>query len=90
MPTSHEETGAALGNPELVSFERLIRVETKLDALLERRSAEHEEFAKDVHDHEMRLRTLERVWWKATGIAAVVAGIVGAGASAAVAGVIGG
>lgn len=45
---------------------QLVRVETKLD-----------NFAVGHHDHEQRLRRLERVVWIASGMAAAIGGVVG-------------
>lgn len=58
---------------DLASFERLIRVETKLDLVIESKTATHA-------DLEIRIRKLERVYWKATGMAAVVSAVIATGA----------
>jgi hypothetical protein len=44
---------------------RLARIETKLDAAL-----------LDIDDHETRVRSLERGYWKVVGAASVIAAIV--------------
>lgn len=51
-------------------LDRLVRIETKLDAQLTRSD-----------DHETRLRRLERALWLATGAAAAAGGVVGSIAS---------
>lgn len=43
--------------------ERLVRMETKLDALIEKRD-----------DHEERLRVVEKKVWAASGVAALLGG----------------
>jgi hypothetical protein len=54
-------------NPdELALFERLVRIEAKLDS----NSGTHA-------DHETRIRKLERAVWLATGFAAAGGGLVG-------------
>lgn len=55
-------------------FERLVRVETKLDQLLARIIPVQD-------DHETRLRKLERMIWIATGAALAGGGAAGAIAS---------
>lgn len=55
-------------------FERLVRVETKLDQLLDRIIPAQE-------DHETRIRKLERMIWVATGAALAGGGAAGALAS---------
>lgn len=51
-------------------IERLIRIETKFDMVIATQA-----------DHEGRLRTLERAFWRLAGAAAVGGGVVGAVAS---------
>ena len=75
---------------DLATFERLVRVEAKLDAMADRKGADHLEFTHDIADHETRLRALERVWWRAAGIAAVVSAAVATGASALISRAFGG
>lgn len=74
------------------SFERLVRVETKLDMALSTHAstdgqlrdgiakldAQHD---KDVAELDARIVRLERAMWIATGIAAAVGGAVGTGIS---------
>ena len=55
------------------ALERLVRIETKLDSVVDGRA-----------DHESRLRHLEQWMWRAAGAAAVVGGLVGAAAGAVV------
>lgn len=49
---------------ELALFERLVRIETKLDAFNERGT-----------DHEARIRRLEKSFWIAVGAAATGGGV---------------
>jgi hypothetical protein len=65
---------------DLASFERLVRVETKLDNVINSRTAEHGALADDIRDHEHRIRTLERVWFKTAGLAAAISALVSSGA----------
>lgn len=51
---------------DLAFFERLVRIESKLD----QNSAMHT-------DHEARIRKLERAIWLATGFAAALGGVAG-------------
>lgn len=51
---------------ELALFERLVRIETKLDTFNERST-----------DHESRIRRLERTMWIAVGAAGAGGGILG-------------
>lgn len=51
---------------ELLQFERLVRIETKLDA-----------YNTSNADHETRLRRLERALWIAVGAAGVGGGVIG-------------
>lgn len=53
-------------DPDLAQFERLVRIETKLDA-----------YNTSSADHEMRLRRLERALWIAVGAAGVGGGVIG-------------
>lgn len=47
-------------------FERLIRIETKIDGFLQ------------IHtDHETRIRTLEKLLWRASGLAMAMGGAIG-------------
>lgn len=71
-------------------FERVVRVETKLDALLVAKNDAHTELAHDIADHEARIRALETVRWKMAGISALVAGIAAAVFSAFATRLIGG
>lgn len=52
--------------PDTSEFERLVRIETKLDVAITRDA-----------DHETRIRRLERSMWIAVGAAAAGGGIVG-------------
>lgn len=61
---------------EMVMVERMTRVETKLDAVLDSKRSEHAEIRADVADHETRIRDLERVWWKTTGLSAGVSAVI--------------
>jgi len=65
---------------DMASFERLIRVETKLDTVIESKTSDHAELVKDIADHESRLRLLERMWWKTAGVASAVGALVAVGA----------
>jgi cell division protein FtsX len=64
---------------DLASFERLVRVETKLDASLHTKAADHAAIIDDLRDHEHRIRGLERVWWKTAGIAAGISALIASG-----------
>lgn len=64
--TSQEDTDRAHHGRELTDIKVLL---AKL--------VEHSDSAKAYHsDHETRLRALEHGWWKATGMATVVAGLL--------------
>ena len=85
-PAQHDDTAATF---DLASFERLVRVETMLKSSLETRAAAHADLAYDIRDHEHRIRTLERVWWKTAGIAAGIAALIASGTFAAYVNLIG-
>lgn len=59
-------------------IERLVRIETKLDMLVESTKEQAVASTKRDDDHETRLRALESFKWRAVGAAAVVAAPVGA------------
>ncbi len=65
---------------DMASFERLIRVETKLDTVIESKTTDHAELVKDIADHEARLRLLEKMWWRTAGVASGIGALVGVGA----------
>lgn len=60
--------------PDLASFERLIRVETKLDLMLHASNT-------DIADHETRIRAIEKIVWKAVAVSTVVSGVIATGAN---------
>lgn len=59
----------------MAAFERLVRVETKLDALLLSKADAHAEISHDISDHEVRIRALETVRWKVAGVTGLVAAL---------------
>lgn len=59
----------------MASFERLVRVETKLDSLLQSKNDAHAEITRDLADHEVRIRALETVRWKVAGVTGMVAAL---------------
>ena len=75
---------------DLASFERLVRVETKLDSVINTKASDHAVLADDIRDHEHRIRTLERVWWKTAGIAAAISALIASGTFAAYVKLVGG
>jgi hypothetical protein len=68
---------------DMASFERLVRVETKLDTVIESKTTDHADVVKELTDHESRLRILERAWWKTAGFAAAISAVIATGAGAA-------
>jgi hypothetical protein len=59
-------------------FERLVRIEAKLDAF-HTIGASHEQRSDQIHaDHESRIRRLERSVWLMAGAAAAIGGGAGA------------
>lgn len=74
-----------MGTDELALFERLVRIETKLDVSnathddheARIRKLEGESDPKTHEDHEGRLRRLEKALWLATGAAAAAGGVAG-------------
>lgn len=56
---------------------RLVRVETKLDGLIEAQDRRNTDVEKDVADHETRLRRLERGFWLGIGAAAAIGSAAG-------------
>jgi hypothetical protein len=80
----------AVASFDLASFERLVRVETKLDSVITSKSVEHDSLVDDIKDHEGRIRSLERVWWKTAGIAAGISALIASGAFAVYMNLLGG
>jgi hypothetical protein len=62
----------------LHEVERLVRIETKLDMLVESTKERADASTKRDDDHEARLRLLESFKWRAVGAAAVISAPVGA------------
>lgn len=63
-------------NVDLASFERLVRVESKLDGVIDSKVTDRAEVMKELADHEARIRSLERMWFKTTGVAAAISAII--------------
>lgn len=61
---------------DMLMVERMTRVETKLDAVLDSKRSEHDDMRHVLSDHETRLRALEKVWWKTTGLAAGISAVI--------------
>ncbi len=64
---------------DMASFERLVRIETKLQTVIESKVTDHALLVTDIADHETRIRLLERMWWKTAGVASAVGALIGVG-----------
>lgn len=72
----HPPPAAVVAAMDVASSERLVRVETKLDMLSGAKASEHADMARDIADHEARIRSLEKAHWRSAGLAGGVAGLI--------------